>query len=136
MIFIGSIILHQTGFHMRVQHSAWQRVCLQGGPCRSRATIGEAHKSYNTDFKPQERPDVHILRGVCVPTAPQRRLPLRSEETRGMTDRQVCTHGGTCRPTTLISHNVLIKWFWKVNSPTKPSTHCSVNNKYTALWGS
>ena len=25
---------------------------------------------------------------------------------------------------TLISHNVLIRWFYKVNSPTKPSTYC------------
>ena len=42
-----------------------------------------------------------------------------------------------------ISHNVLTKWFWKVNSPTKSST-CSlqllivniVNNNFTVLSGS
>ena len=41
--------------------------------------------------------------------------------------------------TTPISHNVLVKWFQKASSPSKPSTNCllsvKVNHKLTILWG-
>jgi len=48
--------------------------------------------------------------------------------------------GGRERCTALISHNVLIKWIEKVNSPTKTVNllFClvKVNNELTILWGS